>query len=86
VNKDQACHQIALACLKTLREGRNAASEDQVKALYEAIDGAFQSQFSLVIAELEDAKERLNLIAGLDPARHSLSDAQDIIHHKGTAH
>jgi hypothetical protein len=86
VNKDQAYHQIALACLKTLREGGNATSEDQIKALYNAIDTAFQSQFSLVITELEDARHRLKLIAELDPAQHALKDAQDIINNNGTAH
>ena len=86
MNKDQAYHQIALACLKTLREGGNASSQDQVKVLYDTIDSAFQSQFALILAELEDAKHRLNLIAALDPAHDSLSDAQDIINNNGTAH
>ena len=85
MNKDQIYHQIALASLKTLRQ-TNADSQDQVKALYEAIDVAFESQFTLLVTELEDAKARLNQIAALDPAQHSLKDAQAIISQSGTAH
>ncbi|MEQ3693926.1 MAG: hypothetical protein ABNH15_02360 [Alcanivorax sp.] len=86
MNKDQLYHQIAVTCLKTLREGSNAEAGDQVKALYDAIDTAFQSQFALLVTELEDAKERLNHIAALDPERHTLRDAQIIIDQSGTAH
>ena len=86
MNKDQAYHQIALACLKTLRESTSANNKDQAQELYEAIDQGFQSQFALVIAELEDAKQRLNLINQLDPKRHSLDDAQAIASATGTAH
>ncbi len=46
MNKDQMYHNIALACLKTLREGGNAEAEDKVKVLYNAIDQAFESQFA----------------------------------------
>lgn len=86
MNKDQLYHQIAVTCLKTLREGKSAEAEDQVKALYDAIDTAFQSQFALLVTELDDARERLNHIAALDPDRHSLKDAQIIIDQSGTAH
>lgn len=86
MNKDQLYHQIALTCLKTLREGRGAESADQVKALYDAIDTAFQAQFALLVTELDDARERLNHIAALDPARHTLKDAQLILEQTGTAH
>jgi len=86
VNKDQMYHNIALACLKTLREGGNAEAEDKVKVLYNAIDEAFESQFALMVAELEDARARLTHIAALDPAHHSLDDAQAIASADGTAH
>ena len=86
MNKDQAYHQIALACLKTLRESTAADSKNQAQELYDAIDQGFQSQFALVIAELEDAKQRLELIRQLDPKQHSLADTQDIILAQGTAH
>jgi len=86
VNKDQAYHQIALACLKSLRDNPTAASKDKAQELFDTIDQAFQSQFALVLAELEDAKQRLALIDQLDPQQHSLADAQAIINAKGTAH
>lgn len=86
MNKDQAYHQIALACLKTLRQSNAAEAADQAQELYRTIDQAFEGQFAQVMAELEDAKQRLSLISQLDPARHSLTDAQDIIAASGTAH
>lgn len=86
LNKDQAYHQIALACLKTLRAGGSASNEDAASALYGAIDEAFQQQFALVLAELEDSQARLTAIKHLDPARHTLDDAHQIIDHNGTAH
>ncbi len=86
MNKDQAYHQIALACLKTLRSGKAASNEDTAKSLYDAIDNAFEQQFSLVLTELEDNRTRLNAIAQLDPERHTLADAQSIANNHGTAH
>jgi len=86
VNKDQAYHQRALACLKALRTPAGASAEDPVKELYSVIDNAFESQFALLVAELEDSKHRLNQIQQLDPQRHTLADAQAIINHNGTAH
>jgi len=86
VNKDQAYHQIALACLKTLRESNSAESKNQAQALYDAIDQAFEGQLALLLAELEDSKQRLSLISQLDPQRHSLADAQAIIAANSTAH
>ena len=83
MNKDQAYHQIALACLKALRTPAGASAEDPVKELYSVIDNAFESQF---VAELEDSKHRLNQIQQLDPQRHTLADAQAIINYNGTAH
>ena len=76
MNKDQAYHQIALACLKALRTPAGASAEDPVKELYSVIDNAFESQFALLVAELEDSKHRLNQIQQLDPQRHTLADAQ----------
>lgn len=86
MNKDKAYHQIALACLKTLQEGKGSSSEDQIKSLYEAIDQGFQTQFKLVLTELDDAKARLNYISRLDPEQHNLADAQAIIHQNKTSH
>ena len=86
MTKDQMYHNIALACLKTLREGGSAEADDKVKALYTAIDEAFESQFSLLVAELEDARGRLTQISALDTSRHSLADAQLIAGAEGTAH
>jgi hypothetical protein len=86
VNKDQAYHQIALACLKTLREAPAGENDNRVDGLYQAIDEAFQSQLGLLAEELEQARQRLQLIAQLDPARHSLADAQAIAQSNETAH
>lgn len=86
MNKDQAYHQIALACLKALRTPAGVSAEDPVKELYAVIDDAFNKQFALLVAELEDHRHRLSLIQQLDPQRHSLADAQAIIQHNGTAH
>lgn len=77
MNKDQAYHQIALACLKTLRSTA-ADKQDSVTALHEAIDAAFQEQFALILAELEDQRTRLMLIENLNPEQHGLEDAQQI--------
>lgn len=86
MNKDKAYHQIALACLKVLKEGGNSSSEDQIKSLYKAIDQGFQTQFGLVLTELDDAKARLNYISRLDPEQHNLVDAQAIITQNKTSH
>lgn len=76
MNKDQAYHQIALACLKALRSTPSAA--DPTAVVYQAIDQAFASQYSLLVTELEEAHQRLNAIAALDETRHNLSDAKAI--------
>lgn len=86
MNKDQAYHQIALACLKALKTPANVANEDPVKSLYEVIDQAFEQQFALLMVELESNRERLNQIAALDPAHHSLADAIAIARQNSTAH
>ncbi|WP_221796877.1 hypothetical protein [Oceanobacter mangrovi] len=85
MNKDQAYHQIALACLKTLRN-TNASSSDAVTELYDTIDAAFQQQFALLLAELEENRDRLNRICELDPNTCTLADAQAIAEIRGTAH
>jgi len=50
------------------------------------IDEAFEQQTALLMVELEVQKARLNDIASLDPAHHTLADAQAIARHNGTAH
>lgn len=86
MNKDQAYHQIALACLKALREPSNVSAESPAQALYNTIDQAFNQQHALLMAELADCYERLKRISALDPAQHSLSDAQAIAHRDNTSH
>ena len=86
MNKDQAYHQIALACLKALKDPKEASAEDPVKNLYAVIDEAFEQQFALLLAELEDCKQRLSAIDQLNPERHTLADAQAISGSQGTAH
>lgn len=86
MNKDQAYHQIALACLKTLRQPNAAEAENAVQNLYSVIDQAFEQQFALLMAEFEDCKRRLELISGLDDAHHSLLDAQHLARSSGQAH
>ncbi|MFK4752291.1 MULTISPECIES: hypothetical protein [Oceanospirillaceae] len=85
MNKDQAYHQIALACLKSLRN-TSASSSDAVSELYSTIDEAFQQQFALMLTELEDNRERLNRICELDPGINTLADAQAIALNRGTSH
>lgn len=86
MNKDQAYHQIALACLKTLRETPAGESDDRISSLYQAIDEAFQSQLGLLAEELEQHRQRLQLISQLDPKQHTLADAQAIANTNETAH
>mgnify|MGYP006943313357 CR=1 FL=1 len=85
LNKEKAYHQIALACLKTLRNTA-ASRDDAVAELHQAIDSAFQQQFALLLSELNDYRDRLKLIESLDPEQHSLADAQAIAVRKGKAH
>ncbi|MGB1091057.1 MAG: hypothetical protein ACPGYX_02950 [Oceanobacter sp.] len=85
MNKDKAYHQIALSCLKTLR-ATSADKNDAVAELHGAIDKAFQEQFALVLAELEDCQNRLMLINALNPSKHSLTDAQQIAVSRDIAH
>lgn len=70
-------HQIAHACLQVLKTPK-ADNDEQVKAVYEAIDQAFMNQSALLSSELEDCKKRLQLIAELDDAEHNLQDAKAI--------
>lgn len=86
MNKDQIYHRIALACLKTLRDGKNTGSEDQVKSLYDAIDQGFEDQFSLLVQELDETKARLDAIARLNPEKHTLDDAHAIIFQQKISH
>ncbi|ASP40316.1 hypothetical protein CHH28_17250 [Bacterioplanes sanyensis] len=86
MNKDQAYHQIALACLKTLRETTAGEADDRISGLYDAIDEAFQSQLGLLAEELELYRQRLQQIRELDPKQHSLADAQAIATPNNTAH
>lgn len=85
MNKDKAYHQIALACLKTLRNTA-ASRDDAVSELHQAIDVAFQQQFALLLSELNDYRDRLKHIEALDPEQHTLADAQEIAGRKGKAH
>lgn len=78
MNKDKAYHQIALACLKTLRTPTNASAQDPTAALFKSIDEAFSAQYDLLLTELADYQARLNAIAALDPTQHKLADAQAI--------
>lgn len=85
MNKDQAYHQIALACLKTLRNTA-ASKDDAVAELHAAIDVAFQQQFALLLGELNDCRDRLSRIESLDPDQDTLFDAQIIAARQGKAH
>lgn len=78
MNKDQAYHQIALACLKALRSPSHVSSDNPTETLYQAIDQAFSEQFALLLMELEEAQTRLKAIAALDPQRHTLEDAKNL--------
>lgn len=86
MNKDQAYHQIALACLKALRNPSSTTAENPAENLYQVIDQAFNEQFTLLLMELEDAQARLKAIAALDANKHTLSDAQALITKKSRPH
>lgn len=77
VKKEQLYHQIAHACLQVLKTPK-ADSKEQIKAVYDSIDQAFMNQSALLSSELEDCKNRLQLIADLNESEHSLKDAIDI--------
>lgn len=76
MNKDQAYHQIALACLKALRDPANVTANNPADVLYQTIDKAFTEQYSLLMTELEDYHTRLKAISELDTDQHTLADAQ----------
>jgi len=86
VDKDKAYHQIALACLKALRENSSVTAENPAKALYSAIDEAFSQQCALLLMELEDSQQRLKAISALKEPQHSLADAQAIANNKKQTH
>lgn len=86
MNKDKAYHQIALACLKALRENPNVSAHNPAQALYNAIDEAFSQQSALLLMELEDSKQRLKAISALNDQQHTLSDAQAIANNKAQTH
>lgn len=77
MKKEQLYHQIAHACLQVLKTPK-ADSKKQIKAVYDSIDQAFMNQSALLSSELDDCKKRLQLIADLNEAEHSLQDAKDI--------
>lgn len=87
MDKEKLYHQIALSCLKVLKNPAAAGEgADQIQAVYDAIDVAFNAQFTLLDDELQDCKERLQLIADLNPDEYQLVDAQDIAQHSGAKH
>jgi ABC-type phosphate transport system auxiliary subunit len=85
VKKEKLYHQIAHACLQVLKSPK-ADSKEQVKAVYDAIDNAFQNQSALLSSELEDCKKRLQLIGELDATEHNLLDAQQIARQDSAKH
>lgn len=86
MNKDKAYHQIALACLKALRENPSVTAESPAKVLYKAIDEAFSQQAALLLMELEDSQQRLKAISALNEQQHTLADAQFIANNKVLTH
>lgn len=86
MKKEQLYHQIAHACLQVLKTPAKSGNKDQVKAVYDAIDQAFHSQFALLSSELDDCKQRLLLIEELDASEHSLKDAQQIARQDSAKH
>ncbi len=63
-----------------------SGNKEQVKAVYDAIDLAFHSQSALLASELEDCKQRLQMICDLDEAEHNLKDAQRIAQQDNAQH
>jgi hypothetical protein len=85
VKKEKLYHQIAHACLQVLKTPK-ADGKAQIKAVYDAIDQAFMNQSALLSSELDDCKNRLQLITDLDDAEHSLQDAKDIARQDSAKH
>lgn len=77
MKKEKLYHQIAHACLQVLKSPKTDNAE-QVKAVYDAIDQAFLNQSALLSSELEDCKNKLQLIAELNDEEHDLQDAKTI--------
>lgn len=75
VKKEQLYHQIAHACLQVLKTPKSD-NKAQIKAVYDAIDQAFLNQSALLSSELDDCKQRLQLISELNDSEHNLQDAQ----------
>ena len=86
VKKETLYHQIAHACLQVLKAPPNSDNKKQVKAVYDAIDNAFHNQFALLSSELDDCKQRLELIGELDEADHTLKDAQKLARQDSAKH
>ncbi|MBE0483188.1 MAG: hypothetical protein IBX52_06760 [Bacterioplanes sp.] len=86
MNKDHAYHQIALACLKTLRQNQTSSEKDTIKQLYQAIDQAFEQQHALMMVEMEQMQAKIDQIEQLDPQQHTLEEAQAFLRANGTAH
>ncbi len=85
MKKEKLYHQIAHACLQVLKTPK-ADGKAQIKAVYDAIDQAFMNQSALLSSELDDCKNRLQLITDLDDAEHSLQDAKDIARQDSAKH
>lgn len=86
MKKEKLYHQIAHACLQVLKTPAESGNKDQVKAVYDAIDAAFQNQSALLSSELADCKQRLQLICELDESEHTLKDAQVIAQQDNAKH
>lgn len=86
MKKEKLYHQIAHACLQVLKTQASSGNTDQVKAVYDAIDNAFHNQFALLSSELEDCKQRLELIGELDENEYNLKDAQKIARQESAKH
>lgn len=86
MKKETLYHQIAHACLQVLKTPPKSDNKKQVKAVYDAIDNAFHNQFALLSSELDDCKQRLEMIGELDDADHTLKDAQKIARQDSAKH
>ncbi|CCK76524.1 hypothetical protein OLEAN_C23480 [Oleispira antarctica RB-8] len=85
MKKEHLYHQIAHACLQVLKTPK-ADNKAQIKAVYDSIDQAFMNQSALLSSELEDCKNKLQLIVELNDAEHSLQDAKDIAAQNSAKH
>lgn len=76
-NKDQRYIKIAQACLRAINSAADskAARDEQIRAVYDAIDQAFRAELSVYQADIDSLTATLERIAG---GELSATEAQNL--------